>query len=161
MSASLVVCFSATGTTEAVAEKVARAASADLFRIVPEVPYTSADLDWQDSTSRSSRENADESARPAIASEVPDMAGYGVVYVGFPVWWYVEPRIIDTFLEACDLAGKTVVPFCTSGSSGLGQIPARMQTLCPGARVGAGRRLAAGESQQAIDAWVKGMPLPR
>lgn len=138
---SLVAYFSATGTTARAATRLAQAIGADLFEIVPERPYSAADLNWNDKSSRSSVEMADESCRPAIAGLVDNMDDYDTVYVGFPVWWYVEPRIVDTFLEAHDLAGKTVVPFATSGGSGLGRAPQRMAELAPGARVAEGRML--------------------
>lgn len=159
MANTLVAYFSAAGTTARVAEKVAKATGGDLFQIVPAAAYTAVDLDWQDKQSRSSVEMGDERSRPAIANDVEGMDGYGVVFVGFPVWWYVEPRIIDTFLESCDFAGKTVVPFATSGGSGLGKAPQRMQKLAPDARVLDGRRLSASASQVEIDAWVAGLRL--
>ena len=154
MAKALVAYFSATGTTAMVAEKIAEAADADLFEIVPEKPYSAADLNWKNQSSRSSVEMKDEACRPAIAKQVADMGAYDTVYVGFPVWWYVEPRIIDTFLEAYDFAGKTIVPFATSGGSGLGEAPARMQSLCPGATVLAGRVFAGGATQSVVDDWV-------
>ena len=114
---ALVTYFSASGTTKRVAEKLATAIGADLFEIEAAQPYTRADLDWMNKRSRSSVEMNDESSRPAIARTVENLADYDVVFVGFPVWWYVEPRIIDTFLEAHDFSGKTIVPFATSGGS--------------------------------------------
>ncbi len=159
MSKSLVAYFSASGVTAKAAAKVAKAAGADLFQIVPAKAYTSADLNWNDRGSRSSREMDDESCRPEIASRVDDMDAYDVVYVGFPVWWYVEPRIIDTFLESYDFGGKTIVPFVTSGGSGLGRAPQRMQSIAEGSRVIQGRRLGSGESQAAVDSWVAGLGL--
>lgn len=155
MGDKLVAYFSATGMTARVARRVVRAADADLFEIRPEEPYTSADLDWRDKGSRSSIEMGDESSRPVIAGCVDDMAKYDMVFVGFPVWWYVEPRIIDSFLEEYDLAGKVVVPFATSGGSGVDKASRRMRSVAAGARVLPGRRLSAGESQAAIDAWVQ------
>lgn len=103
------------------AKTLAETAGADLFEIKPKVPYTAADLDWTDKNSRSSVEMRDPSSRPAIADRVENMAQYGVVFVGFPVWWYVAPTIINTFLESYDFSGKVIVPFCTSGGSGLGK----------------------------------------
>lgn len=123
MATSLVAYFSASGTTARVAETLARAASADLFEIAPANPYTAADLDWTDRSSRSTREMNDEASRPALAVDAPPLDGYDTIFVGFPIWWYVEPRIIDTFLESADFAGKTIVPFATSGGSGLGKAP--------------------------------------
>ena len=150
---SLVAYFSATGTTARAATRLAQAIGADLFEIVPERPYSAADLNWSDKSSRSSVEMADESCRPAIASLVDNMDDYDTVYVGFPVWWYVEPRIVDTFLEAHDLAGKTVVPFATSGGSGLGRAPQRMAELAPGARVAEGRMLNGNPGLDELRDW--------
>lgn len=151
---SLVAYFSATGTTARAATRLAQAIGADLFEIVPERPYSAADLNWNDRSSRSSVEMANESCRPAIASLVDNMDDYDTVYVGFPVWWYVEPRIVDTFLEAHDLAGKTVVPFATSGGSGLGRAPQRMAELAPGARVAEGRMLNGNPGLDELRGWV-------
>lgn len=151
---SLVAYFSATGTTARAATRLAQAIGADLFEIVPERPYSAADLNWNDRSSRSSVEMANESCRPAIASLVDNMDDYDTVYVGFPVWWYVEPRIVDTFLEAHDLAGKTVVPFATSGGSGLGRAPQRMAELAPGARVAEGRMLNGNPGLDELRDWV-------
>ena len=118
---ALVAYFSATGTTKGVAERLAGAIGADLFEIVPETPYTEADLDWRNKQSRSSVEMADRASRPAVAGAVTNLADYATVFVGFPIWWYREPSIVDTFVEsnAAALAGKTVVPFATSGGSGM------------------------------------------
>ena len=151
---SLVAYFSASGTTARAATRLAQAIGADLFEIVPERPYSAADLNWNDRSSRSSVEMANESCRPAIASLVDNMDDYDTVYVGFPVWWYVEPRIVDTFLEAHDLAGKTVVPFATSGGSGLGRAPQRMAELAPGARVAEGRMLNGNPGLDELRDWV-------
>ena len=153
MSKALVAYFSASGTTAKVAKDLAAATGADLFEIAPEQPYTRADLNWNNSSSRSSVEMNDEACRPAIEGEVANMAAYDTVFVGFPVWWYVEPRIIDTFLEAHDFSGKTVVPFATSGGSGLGKAPARMQELVPEARVVAGGTLNGRPSQARLVQW--------
>ena len=153
MTKALVAYFSASGTTGRVAKELAKAADADLFEIAPEVPYTRADLNWNKQDSRSSIEMNDESSRPAIAGTVDNMAQYDVVFVGFPVWWYVEPRIIDTFLEAYDFSGKTIVPFATSGGSGLGQAPRRMQQLAPGAKVESGRMLNGHFSTRELASW--------
>ena len=153
MTKELVAYFSATGTTAKVARDLADEIGADLFEIAPKVPYTAGDLSWRDSESRSSLEMNDESCRPAIAGEVVDMAAYGTVYVGFPVWWYVEPRIVDTFLEAYDFSGKVIVPFATSGGSGLGKAPQRMQALAPGAQVKQGGLLNGRPSGQQLADW--------
>jgi flavodoxin len=151
----LVAYFSATGTTAKVADKLAAVTGADLFEIKPLVPYSDADLDWRNKESRSSVEMADRSTRPAIASKVEDMADYDVVFVGFPIWWYREPSIIDTFLEAYDFAGKTVVPFATSGSSGMGDSSEIMQALAPNAKVEQGKRFASDVSEEELKAWAE------
>lgn len=121
MSKILVAYFSASGVTKNAAEKLAQAANADLFEIKPVRPYTDADLDWTDKKSRSTIEMNDLSSRPEIAEKCENMGSYDVVFVGFPIWWYVEPRIIDTFIDSYDFSGKTVIPFATSGGSGLGK----------------------------------------
>ena len=151
----LVAYFSATGTTARVADELARAIGADLFEIMPEQPYTAADLDWRDKDSRSSHEMDDESCRPAVVGSVESMAAYDTVFVGFPIWWYVEPRIVDTFLEAYDFSGKTIIPFATSGSSGLGKAPQRMATLAPGATVLEGRMLNGNPDAEELRAWAE------
>lgn len=151
----LVAYFSASGVTAGVAKKLADVAGADLYEIVPEQVYTKADLNWMDKESRSSVEMNDRSARPAIATKVENMDQYDTVFVGFPVWWYREPSIIDTFMEAYDFGGKTVVPFCTSGSSGIGDTYKNLQELAPGATVVEGKRLAKGVSESDLSAWVK------
>ena len=153
MSKKLVAYFSASGVTAKVAEKLAKAADADIFEIKPEVPYTKADLNWMNKNSRSSVEMNDRSCRPAIADKVENMADYDIVFVGFPVWWYREPSIIDTFMESYDFTGKTVVPFCTSGSSGLGESGANMQALAPGAKIAIGERFKSRVSETELAAW--------
>ena len=118
MSKKLVAYFSASGVTAKLAKTLAAAIGADLFEILPEKPYSAADLDWTNKESRSTIEMNDKSFRPAVANRVENMAEYDAVYVGFPIWWYVAPTIINTFLEQHDLTGKTIVPFATSGGSG-------------------------------------------
>ena len=151
----LVAYFSAGGATASAARAVAFAAGGELYEIKPAVPYTAADLDWNDSRSRSSMEMNDEACRPAIAGELPDLGQYDAVFLGFPIWWYVEPRIVDTFLEAYDLSGKTIVPFATSGGSGLGKAPQRMAELAPGATVLEGRLLNGNPSASELCAWTE------
>lgn len=153
MSKVLVAYFSASGVTKKVAERLAAETGADLFKILPEPPYTNADLDWQDKKSRSSVVMNDKNCRPAIRSKVQDMGQYDVLFVGFPVWWYREPSIIDTFMEAYDFNGKTVVPFATSGGSLLGDSGKNMQALAPGAKVEAGKRFAADASGKTLADW--------
>ena len=153
MSKTLVAYFSASGTTAKVAKKMAEVIGADLFEIKPETPYTGADLNWQNKNSRSSVEMNDRSSRPAIAVKAADMPQYDVVFVGFPVWWYREPSIIDTFMESYDFAGKTVIPFATSGGSGLGDSAANMQKLAKGAKVVNGKRFSGSASAEELKAW--------
>ena len=153
MAKALVAYFSASGVTAKLAERLAKAANADLFEIAPETPYTPADLDWRDANSRSSVEMNDRSCRPAIAGAVENMAQYDVVFVGFPVWWYREPSIIDTFVEAYDFSGKTIVPFATSGSSGIGDSGKNLQALAPEATVVAGDRFPADAGEGELAKW--------
>ena len=154
MSKALVAYFSASGVTAKLAKRLAEAVGADAAEIVPEKTYTSADLDWTNKKSRSSVEMNDRACRPAIASS-PSPAGYDVVFVGFPVWWYREPSIIDTYMEAHDFSGKTVVPFATSGGSGIGDAGANMQALAKGARVVLGKKWSASASAAELAAWAK------
>ena len=133
MSKKLVAYFSASGTTEAVAKNLAKAAGADLYEIKPAVAYTRADLNWQDKNSRSSLEMRDKSLRPELADNNANIAEYDTIFVGFPVWWYVAPTIINSFLEAYDFSGKKVVLFATSGGSGFGKAVAGLQPSAPGA----------------------------
>ena len=155
MSKKLVAYFSASGVTAKVASKLASATGADLFEIVPEQKYTSADLNYMNKNSRSTIEMNDPSCRPAIASKCNNMADYDTVFVGFPVWWYREPSIIDTFMESYDFAGKTIVPFCTSGGSGLGPAGTNMLALAPGAKLGDGKRFSSGVSEGELGAWAE------
>lgn len=152
MSKKLVAYFSASGTTRAVAERLAKAVGADMFEISPAVPYTSADLRWTDSSSRSSLEMNDAASRPEISSKLPNMSDYDTVFLGFPIWWYTAPRIIETFVESYDLSGKTVVPFATSGSSGLGNTAQSLKKLCPGANWDTGKLLNR-TSDKELAAW--------
>jgi flavodoxin len=154
MSKALVAYFSASGVTAKLAKRLAEAVGADVAEIVPEKPYTSADLDWTNKKSRSSVEMNDRACRPALASS-PSPDGYDVVFVGFPVWWYREPSIIDTYMEAHDFSGKTVVPFATSGGSGIGDAGANMQALAKGARVVLGKKWSASASAAELAAWAK------
>ncbi len=133
MSKKLVAYFSASGVTKSTAERLAKAADADLFEIQPLVPYTKADLDWTNKKSRSSVEMSNPDSRPEIANKVPDFEEYDTVFLGFPIWWYVAPAIINTFVESYDFSGKTVVPFATSGGSGMGKTEETLRTLCPNA----------------------------
>jgi len=152
---TLVAYFSCTGNTKGVAEKIADAAGGDLWEIEPAEPYTASDLDYGDSGSRTSKEQNDPSARPALKEKMATMAGYDVVYLGYPIWWGIAPRIILTFLESHDLAGKTVIPFCTSGSSGIGSSAADLRSLAPDATWETGRRFPANASKSDVEAWVE------
>lgn len=155
MKKALVAYFSASGVTAKLAERLADAIGADLSEIDPKVRYTSADLDWRNKQSRSSVEMNDRSCRPEINRTVDDMAQYDVVFVGFPVWWYREPSIIDTFMEAYDFSGKTVVPFATSGGSGIGDSAANLQALAAGAKIATGKRFDASTSADNLANWAK------
>lgn len=152
MSKQLVAYFSATGTTKKAAERLAGAIGADLFEIKPAVPYTQADLNWMDKHSRSSVEMNDPKSRPAIAGMPADLGAYDTVFVGFPIWWYVAPTIISTFLESGDFSGKKVVPFATSGGSGMGRTVDELRKLCPNANWKAGK-MVNGISDKALADW--------
>lgn len=156
MSKTLVAYFSASGVTASVAEKLSKAIDADLYEIAPEVPYTKADLNWMNKNSRSSVEMKDRSSRPAIGTKVDDMSQYDTVFVGFPIWWYREPSIIDTFMEAYDFTGKTVIPFATSGGSRLGDTYKNLQSLAPGAKVIDGEKFSRRVSEEKLRAWAEG-----
>lgn len=127
----LVAYFSATGTTKAVAERIAAATGGELYAITPAEPYTSDDLNWNDANSRTTAEMNDPKARPALAGAMPDVEGYDVVYLGFPIWWNTAPRPVNSFLEQCDLGGKTVIPFATSGGSGIANAQRELQKAYP------------------------------
>ena len=157
MSRTLVAYFSASGETARLAKTVAEVTGGDLFEIQPEVAYTSADLNWNDNHSRSSVEMNDAGSRPAIAGEVADMEQYDTVFVGFPIWWYQAPRIIETFLESYNFSGKTVIPFATSGGSGMGKTAEILKASCPGAAVDTGKRLSSRESAASVRKWVESL----
>ena len=154
MKKILVAYFSASGETKKLAKTIAGVTGGDLFEIAPQVPYTAADLDWMDANSRSTLEMKDEKSRPAIGTAVADMGQYEAVFVGFPIWWYQAPRIIETFLESYDFSGKKVVPFATSGGSGLGKTEDILKAVCPAAQWLPGKRLRSGESAGAVQEWV-------
>ena len=153
MSKALVAYFSASGVTAKLAARLSDAIGADMFEIKPETPYSKADLNWMNKKSRSSVEMNDRNCRPGISSRVDDMAQYDVVFVGFPVWWYREPSIIDTFMEAYDFSGKTIVPFATSGTSGIGDSGENMQKLAKGANVLPGQRFRNNVSVEELKGW--------
>ena len=133
MSTKLVAYFSASGVTAGVAKKLAEAIGSDLYEIKPAVPYTQADLNWNNSSSRSSVEMSDKSSRPALADKNAKLDGVDVIFLGFPIWWYVAPAIINTFLEAYDFSGKTIILFATSGGSGFGRAVEGLKPSAPGA----------------------------
>lgn len=149
----LVAYFSATGNTKSVASTLATAINADLFEIVPEQPYTADDLNRQNSQSRSSIEMGDKGSRPAIASKIDDISQYKIVFVGSPIWWGREPSIMDTFVESYDFSGKTIIPFVTSGSSGIGDYGANLQALAPDAKVLTGQRFPNDVSAEELKTW--------
>lgn len=153
MSKVLVVYFSASGTTARLAKTLSDAIGADLHEIQPEKPYTKADLNWQDSKSRSSLEMKDKSFRPAVANKVEDMAQYDTIFVGFPIWWYVAPTIINTFLEQYDLSGKKLIPFATSGGSGMGKTNEELKASCKGAVLVEGKRFSAEAGADELKSW--------
>lgn len=153
MSRKLVAYFSATGTTARLAETLAEAISADIFEIKPAVPYTKADLNWQNAVSRSSTEMKDPASRPAITAKRGNMAEYDTIFVGFPIWWYVAPTIINTFLESYDLTGKTIIPFATSGGSGIGKTNERLAPSCKGVTLLQGRVFRANARSAELAAW--------
>ena len=155
----LVAYFSATGTTEGVAENIASGLDADLYEIVPEEPYTDADLDYHDNNSRSTVEMNDPSSRPAISGSVENMEQYSIVFIGYPIWWGEAPRIVSTFMESYDFSGKTIVPFCTSGGSGIGSSASNLEELTSGATWIGGQRLNGSDSQDTVMEWVNSLGL--
>lgn len=154
MSKTLVAYFSASGTTARLAKTLADAIGADLFEIQPETPYSSADLNWSNPKSRSSVEMKDKSFRPAVANRVENMEQYDRVFVGFPIWWYVAPTIINTFLEQYDLTGKKIIPFATSGGSGMGGTNQELKNSCPGAELTDGKRFGSAKPAE-LKAWAE------
>ena len=156
---ALVAYFSATGTTAKAAKALANAVGGDLYEIKPAVPYTRADLNWMDKSSRSSVEMKDAHSRPALADTNAPVAGHDVIFLGFPVWWYVAPTILNTFLEAYDFSGKTIVLFATSGGSGLGKSAAGLRSSAPGAKIVDGRMLNGRLQEAELKKWVSGLNL--
>ena len=156
---ALVAYFSATGTTARAAKALASAAQADLYEIKPAVPYTSADLNWMDKRSRSSVEMKDKQSRPALADADAPVAEHDVIFLGFPVWWYVAPTIINAFLERYDFTGKTIVLFATSGGSGLGKSADGLRGSAPGAKILDGRLLNGRLKEDELKTWVSGLKL--
>lgn len=159
MNRKLVAYFSASGVTAKVAETLSETIGADLFAIEPKVPYTKADLDWMDKNSRSTLEMKDPASRPEIARVRDNMEEYDTVFVGFPIWWYVAPTIINTFLESYDLTGKTIIPFATSGGSGMGKTNEKLMSSCKGAKLLDGKVLKANVGVKELDDWVAGLSI--
>lgn len=155
----LVAYFSATNTTKPLAEYLAGGLDADLYEIVPETPYTSADLNYNNSSSRAAVEMNDPNARPAISGNVSNMEQYDIVFIGYPIWWGQAPRIVSTFFESYDFSGKTIVPFCTSGSSGIGSSATNLHSLTDGATWLSGQRFGGGTSRSTMIQWVNGLGL--
>lgn len=157
MSRKLVAYFSAGGTTAKLAKTMADAVNAELFEIKPEQIYTDADLDWRNKNSRSSIEMRDKISRPAVAGKVENMAEYDTVYVGFPIWWYVAPTIINTFLEQYDMTGKTIVPFATSGGSGMGNTNSELLPSCKGAILKKGKVFSPDAAKSELKTWAENL----
>lgn len=158
MNKALVAYFSASGVTAKIAKILAEEIGADLFEIKPTVPYTSADLNWMNKNSRSTLEMKDSSSRPAISQKLANVSDYDTVFVGFPIWWYVAPTIINTFLESYDLSGKTIVPFATSGGSGMGKTNQALKASCPNSRLLDGKVLNRASGKE-ISAWAGSLSL--
>ena len=156
---ALVAYFSASGTTATAAKVLAKAADADLYEIKPAIPYTRADLNWMDKGSRSSVEMSDKHSRPALADTDAPIAGHDVIFLGFPIWWYVAPTIVNTFLESYDFTGKTIILFATSGGSGLGKSAVSLRASVPGARIVDGRLLNGRLNADELKTWVSGLKL--
>lgn len=156
---ALVAYFSASGTTAKAAKVLAKAADADLYEIKPAIPYTRADLNWMDKGSRSSVEMSDKHSHPALADTDAPIAGHDVIFLGFPIWWYVAPTIVNTFLESYDFTGKTIILFATSGGSGLGKSAVSLRASVPGARIVDGRLLNGRLNADELKTWVSGLKL--
>lgn len=152
----LVTYFSASGVTKRVAEHLAKVTDADLFEIKPAVPYSHADLDWTNKKSRSSVEMNNPDSRPEIAKRLSNIEEYDTVFIGFPIWWYVAPTIINTFIESYDFKGKTIIPFATSGGSGMGKTVEVLKSLCPNANWEKGKMLNRVSDHELKD-WLKGL----
>lgn len=155
MNKKLVAYFSASGVTAKAAAALAKAIGADLYEIEPAHPYSDADLDWTDKKSRSSVEMSDPTSRPAITGRVLNIQEYDTVFVGYPIWWYVAPTIINTFLESYDFSGKTIIPFATSGGSGMGRTNEKLIPSCPGAMLRTGKMLNGKLDHIALKEWAE------
>ena len=159
MSKKLVAYFSASGVTAKIAETLAEAIGADIFEIEPKVPYTEADLNWMDKKARSTIEMSDPASRPEIAAKRDNMKDYDTIFVGFPIWWYVAPTIINTFLESYDLTGKTIIPFATSGGSDIGKTNERLTPSCKGAKLLNGKVFKHNVGHKELATWVDGLAI--
>ena len=157
MSKKLVAYFSASGTTAAVAKALSEAAGADLYEIKPQTPYTRADLNWQDKKSRSSVEMNNKTHRPPLADKDAHIENYDTIFLGFPIWWYVAPTIINTFLESYDFTGKTIILFATSGGSGFGRTVTGLKDSAPRATIREGKLLNGRQSKESLAAWVNSL----
>ena len=155
----MVAYFSCTGNTEKVAGYVAEALDVSAYEIVPETPYTSADLNYSDSSTRATREQNDPNARPGISGKVENMDEYDIIFLGYPIWWGQAPKIIYTFVESYDLSGKTIVPFCTSGSSGIGSSAVNLSKSAPNAEWLSGNRFSGSTTKELVAKWVDGLGL--
>lgn len=156
----LVAYFSCSGVTAKVARALADVTGADLYEIRPKTPYSPADLNWNNSCSRSSVEMRNPAARPELAGELPNLAEYNSIFIGFPIWWYEAPRILNTFLERCDFSGKTIIPFATSGGSGLGKAEEKLHAGCAASAVWRPGKLLNGDvTKETLTAWVSGLRL--
>ena len=156
---ALVTCFSASGSTARLAQTLAAAADAKRYEIKPAVPYERKDLNWMDKKARSTVEMQDPNCRPALADTAAPVAEADVIFLGFPIWWYREPSIIDSFLDAYDFSGKTIVPFFTSGGSNLGEGQRRIEALAKGAKILSGKRFSAHASERELKAWIDSLQL--
>lgn len=153
---TLVAYFSATGTTKEIAEKIANLTNADLYEILPAQPYTSEDLDWKDANSRTTQEQNDSLIRPEIASEPLSLDTYSTIYIGYPIWWGEEPRILDTFVESYDFEEITIIPFCTSSSSGIGQSEENLAQKAGSGNWLEGQRFSGNTSEDTLESWIQG-----
>lgn len=155
MSKVLVAYFSASGKTAKLAEKLSFAIGADLYKIQPKVPYTAADLDWTNKKSRSSVEMSDKAFRPEVIGKIENMSDYDTVFVAFPIWWYIAPTIINTFLEQYNFSGKTIIPIATSGGSGMGRTNCELASSCPGAALKDGKVFSADVNPNELKTWAE------
>lgn len=159
MNKVLVAYFSASGVTARLAKKIAEVTNGDLYEIKPKVPYTSADLDWMDKNSRSSIEMNDKSFRPEIIDDLSDVTNYNTIFIGFPIWWYIAPIIVNTFLEKYDFSGKKIITFATSGGSGMGKSLDSLKSSCPNATFVNGKVFRANINKDELAKWIAGLNL--